>query len=113
MDPVQLGLIPGCPHAPVCRWHSGPCAENHKEWLAQRRTAESARESARPRLVLYSVTREMAEEMAGREITDEEAARIAKAIEYSTVGECVSEAVFQVCGMPADNDEDDEDDERD
>lgn len=55
----------------------------------------------------------MAEEMAGREITDEEAARIAKAIEYSTVGECVSEAVFQVCGMPADNDEDDEDDERD
>jgi hypothetical protein len=48
---------------------------------------------------LYTVTRETAEELAGREITDDEAARIAKAIEFSTVADCVSEAVFQVCGL--------------
>lgn len=49
---------------------------------------------------LYTVTREMAEELAGRAITDEEAARIRIAIEFSTISECVSDAVFQVCEPP-------------
>jgi hypothetical protein len=54
--------------------------------------------------VLYKFTREMAEGLAGRKITDEEAIRVAKAIEFSTVADCVSEAVFQVCGL-ADNED--------
>jgi hypothetical protein len=64
-----------------------------------------ARVAAAP---LYAVTRDMAEELAGRVITDGEAARIAKAIEYSTVSECVSEAVFQVCGSAEEDDADDD-----
>ena len=52
--------------------------------------------------ILWKVTRETAEGLAGRKITDEEAARIARAIEYSTVHECVSEAVYQVCGLTED-----------
>lgn len=48
--------------------------------------------------VLWSVTRSMAEEMAGREITDEEAARIATGIGYSTAADAVTEVVFSVTG---------------
>jgi len=55
--------------------------------------------------ILYKVTRETAEELAGREITDDEAARIAKAIEFSTAGDAVSEAVFQVCGLAGEDSE--------
>ncbi len=56
-------------------------------------------------IMLYTFTREMAEGLAGRKITDEEAIRIRKAIEFSTISECVSEAVFQVCGLADDDDE--------
>ena len=37
MDDVQRGLIPECEHTPQCRWHFGPCADKHNEWLAARR----------------------------------------------------------------------------
>jgi hypothetical protein len=37
MDDLQRGLIPECEHTPQCRWHSGPCADKHNEWLAARR----------------------------------------------------------------------------
>lgn len=57
---------------------------------------------------VYAVTRPMLEELAGREVTDEEAARIGRCIEHSTVGECIGGAVEQVCGLP-DDDEDDPD----
>lgn len=37
MDDLQRGLIPGCEHKPQCKWHFGPCADKHNEWLAARR----------------------------------------------------------------------------
>ena len=52
--------------------------------------------------ILFGWSRSDFEETAGRKITDEEAARIVKACEYSTAGEAVADAVFQVCGMPED-----------
>lgn len=52
----------------------------------------------------YAVTRPRIEELAGREVTDEEFARIAKAISFSTVDECVMGAVEQVTG-PADDED--------
>jgi hypothetical protein len=48
---------------------------------------------------VYAVTREKVEELAGREVTAEEYARIAMAIEFSTIGECVSAAVDQVIDL--------------
>jgi hypothetical protein len=48
--------------------------------------------------VLWFFTRQQAEEAAGRKITDEEAARIAKAIGFSTAIDAARDAVFQVCG---------------
>lgn len=54
--------------------------------------------------VLWAYTREDAEQAAGRPITDEEAARISKAISFSTAGEACEDAVIQVCGYPLDED---------
>jgi len=54
---------------------------------------------------LYAVTREMVEELAKREVTDEEVSRIRSAIEFSTVREAVEDAVFQVIDIPGDDDE--------
>ena len=48
---------------------------------------------------VYAVTREKVEELAGREVTAEEYARISIAIEFSTIGECVSAAVGQVVDL--------------
>lgn len=49
--------------------------------------------------VLYAVTRGDVEERAGRPVTDDEADRIGRAIEHSTVSECVEGAVEQVVGF--------------
>jgi hypothetical protein len=43
--------------------------------------------------------------IAGREVTDSEAARIVKAIDNSTASEAIGEAIAQVCGYPAEPDE--------
>lgn len=47
--------------------------------------------------ILWAYHREQADEAAGRRITDEEAARISKAIGYSTAPDAAGEVVFQVC----------------
>lgn len=73
------------------------------ELTALRALAEAVRGELPP--PVWYVPRDAVEEMAGREITDEEATRIGRAIENSTVGECVSAAVEQVCGLPPDDDE--------
>lgn len=49
---------------------------------------------------VYVVTRADLARMAWRDVTDEEAARIAEAIGHSTAGEAVGDAVFAVCGSP-------------
>lgn len=54
---------------------------------------------------VYVVTRARIEELAGREVTAEEFARIAKCIEFSTIDECVMGAVEQVTGLPEEDDE--------
>lgn len=54
----------------------------------------------------YGVTRPMLDELAGRPVTDEEFARLRKALEFSTISECVRSAVEQVTGL-ADEDEED------
>lgn len=56
--------------------------------------------------VLYSITRADVEDLAGRSVTDTEAERIARAIEHSTVGECVAAAVEQVVGVDELDEED-------
>lgn len=58
--------------------------------------------------ILWRYTRLMAETEAGREITDEEAERIGKAIGYSTAPEACVDAVIQVCGYPPDEYEDED-----
>jgi hypothetical protein len=49
------------------------------------------------RQILYAVTREMAEELAGHPVTDEEAERIAKAILISSIPDALIELVINVC----------------
>lgn len=58
---------------------------------------------------VWAVTRSRVEELAGRRVTDEEAARIAKAIDFSTANEAVEDAVLQVCGYPPEEDDDGKD----
>lgn len=58
---------------------------------------------ARP---VYQVTRGAVEEMAGREVSDEEISRVSACIEFSTVADAVRDAVAQVIDLP-----DDEEDE--
>ena len=53
--------------------------------------------------VLYQVTRADVEAMAGRAITDDEAARISKAIGFSTAGDAIGEVVFSVAGSADEN----------
>jgi ABC-type taurine transport system ATPase subunit len=65
-------------------------------------TAAEQAEDGQP---LYAVTREMVEELAKREVTDEEVSRIRSSIEFSTVREAVEDAVFQVIDVPGDEDE--------
>lgn len=50
---------------------------------------------------VYVVSRGDLARIAGREVTDGEAARIARAIGNSTASEAIGEAVVQVCGYPA------------
>jgi hypothetical protein len=57
---------------------------------------------ARSTTPLYAVTREMVEELAKREVTDEEVARIRSSIEFGTVREAVEDAVYQVIDVPDD-----------
>lgn len=47
--------------------------------------------------------------IAGREVTDDEAERIADCIDNSTASESIAAAVEQVCGLPDDDDDEDED----
>jgi hypothetical protein len=49
---------------------------------------------------VYVVSRGDLARMAGRAVTDGEAARIAKAIDNSTAMEAIGDAVWQVCGVP-------------
>lgn len=51
-------------------------------------------------MIAWSVTYADLDNTAGREVTEDEADTIARAIEHSTVNECVSAAVEQVCGLP-------------
>ena len=63
-------------------------------------TQEIAAEKALDRPApLWSVTRASVERMAGRPISADEAERIIKAIEYSTINECIDAAVDQVVGL--------------
>lgn len=50
---------------------------------------------------VYVVSRGDLARIAGREATDEEARRTARAIEHSTAKDAVGDAVFQVCGYPS------------
>jgi hypothetical protein len=43
--------------------------------------------------------------MAGRQVSDEEAGRVARGIEHSTAQDAVADAVLQVCGYPPGSDE--------
>jgi predicted CXXCH cytochrome family protein len=56
---------------------------------------------------VYVVSRGDLARIAGREVTDTEAARIAGAIGNSTASEAIGDAVVQVCGYPAEPDESD------
>jgi hypothetical protein len=49
----------------------------------------------------YVVSRGDLARIAGREVTDSEVARILKAIDYSTAMAAIGDAVWQVCGSPA------------
>lgn len=60
---------------------------------------------------IFTYTREQAEIRAGRAITDDEAERIARAVEHSTVYEAIDGAIEQVCGLADDDDADDDPDE--
>lgn len=53
--------------------------------------------------ILWAFTRAQASEAAGRPVTDEEAARIARAIGFSTAPDACRDVVFSVCGMPDDD----------
>jgi hypothetical protein len=54
----------------------------------------------------YVLTRGDLARIAGREVTGHEAARIAKAIGNSTAPDAIGDAVWQVCGSPAEPEED-------
>lgn len=54
---------------------------------------------------VYVLSRGDLARIAGREVTGRDAARIAKAIGNSTVSEAIADAVWQVCGYPAEPDE--------
>jgi hypothetical protein len=53
---------------------------------------------------VYVVSRGDLARLAGREVTDSEAARIARAIGNSTASEAIGDAVWQVCGPPGTGD---------
>lgn len=55
--------------------------------------------------MIFTYTREQAALRAGRAITDDEAERIARALEHSTIWEAIDGAIEQVCVL-ADEDED-------
>jgi hypothetical protein len=57
------------------------------------------------REILWGYTRTQAQELAGREITDDEADLISEAIGHSTAREAAEDAVFAVCGSPDEKDE--------
>jgi hypothetical protein len=59
---------------------------------------------------VWQVTRAMVGEIAGRELTEAEFAAVAKGIEFSSAGDCVREAVAQVCGLPDEEDFEDPED---
>lgn len=54
---------------------------------------------------VYVLSRGDLVRIAGQEVTDRDAARIAKAIDNSTVSEAIADAVWQVCGYQAERDE--------
>jgi hypothetical protein len=54
---------------------------------------------------VYVLSRGDLARIAGQEVTDRDAARIAKAIDNSTVSEALADAVWQVCGYLAEPDE--------
>lgn len=72
---------------------------NETWWVAE------ARPIAREREVLYALSVEDIEDIAGRTLSDDELARITKAIDYSSI----PTALGEVIGAIADIDEDDED----
>jgi hypothetical protein len=53
----------------------------------------------------YVVSRGDLARIAGREVTDGEAKRIVKAIDNGAASEAIGEAVWQVCGPPAEPDQ--------
>jgi len=50
--------------------------------------------------VLFTFTREQADALAGRPVTDEEAARIAKAVPFSSVPDALAEVTGSIAGYP-------------
>lgn len=53
---------------------------------------------------VWTLTRGHLEEKAGRPLTDDEVARVAKCFEYSTIGDVI-DGVLDSCGLQADDDE--------
>jgi hypothetical protein len=53
--------------------------------------------------ILYQVSRQGAETIAGRPLTDDEALRIARALPMSSIGEAVEEVVYSVVGGSPDD----------
>jgi hypothetical protein len=87
-------------------------AWTHADPDIQHGAEEDALAGDGPREILFTVTRELASEIAGREITDDEADRLVKALPFSSIPDAVSEVVSAVCGYPdEDEDEDGPEDE--
>lgn len=58
--------------------------------------------------VVWQLHRGKLDEIAGRQVTDEEAERIAEALEFSSIPEALDNVVESVCGFPPDEDEDED-----
>jgi hypothetical protein len=93
----QVRAFLGLPPAPVVQQTGG--AAGKQTWRhADPDIQESAEYDPKTRVILFAVTREYVNDLVGREITDDEAARLVKAIPFSTIPDALSEVVSAVCG---------------
>lgn len=86
--------------------HENAAADALQDWIE--RAGMGGAQGNPPKRVLFSVTAEAAQDLAGRDLTDHELDRIERALPQSSINDAIEIVVFNVAAPPDDEENDDD-----